>query len=178
MVLDLEKRDNPAFALELYRAHRQSLILLSSSIVGCKSLAEDIVHEAFERLAQKKQSEIEKPLRYVTMTVRNLSIDLYRSQQRERKVILYSIESESLENIKTSEHSPEQQMAIKQDYVRFNEAVNELPNLTKKATILHLVEQLSVRAIAERLDVPVTKAYRLIKEGTSHCRDRLWAGER
>ncbi|MEM7747000.1 MAG: RNA polymerase sigma factor [Pseudomonadota bacterium] len=163
----------PPELIELYRLRRGDLTRLSEAIVGCPALAEDIVHEAFVRLSTSDNASIDSPYRYLFNTVRNLSIDLLRKQKRETKVLELAGDPSSAAKAVASPSNPEIELAWKQNYQIFQDALNDLPTPTRRATFLHAVDQLSTREIAARLNVSVGKAHQLISAGMAHCRNKL-----
>ncbi len=164
----------PPETLELYRRHRLGLLRLAEGIVGCRALAEDILHEAFVRFATRRGAdEVASPLHYLFSTVRNISIDVYRRQQRQMEFLQSPRDASGTEDVPTEENDPEQSLSWKQDYQVFRNALAELPELVRRATHLHLVDQMSTRAIALKLNVSVGKAHQLVADGLAHCRARL-----
>lgn len=74
--------------LEVFSAQRARLIGLAARIIGCRSHAEDIVHDAFMKVENAAQGEeIQSQASYLNRVVRNLSIDHYRRRQFEEQLI-------------------------------------------------------------------------------------------
>ena len=69
-----------------YRTHRQGLFTLALSITGCRQLAEDAVHGAFERLCRRETSTVENLSNYVFACVRNSARDLTAGRKRDADV--------------------------------------------------------------------------------------------
>ena len=61
----LRGRELPDQLETTYRTHRQGLFILALSITGCRQLAEDAVHGAFERLRRREISSVENLPNYV-----------------------------------------------------------------------------------------------------------------
>jgi len=66
---------------DLYRQHRQPLLLTAWNILRCPSLAEDAVQAAFARLAKLPKPPYEPKL-YAFRAVRNAALDCARARAR------------------------------------------------------------------------------------------------
>ena len=69
----------------IYSSHRQGLFTLALSIVGCRQLAEDAIHSAFERLYRSQTSLKGSATSYVYASVRNAAHDVQRANLRTSK---------------------------------------------------------------------------------------------
>ncbi|MEM9358580.1 MAG: sigma-70 family RNA polymerase sigma factor [Pseudomonadota bacterium] len=159
---------------QIYGKHRDDLVRLATTIVGCPALAEDVVHEAFLQYARKsKDGDIESAFAYLFGMVRHLSIDLVRREVRERRTFTPYHHYEMLDTIQDSRPSPEH-IAVQRDEQRaFNEAIEELPHLMRRAVRAHLIEGMKIRQIAERLGISVGQAHGLVRDGVQLCERRL-----
>ncbi len=71
---------------QVYRQHRQALFSLALTITGCAGLAEDAVHEAFQRLSGMREQASGRLAAYAFASVRNAAMDCCRRAKRERTV--------------------------------------------------------------------------------------------
>ena len=143
-------------------------------IVGCPFQAEDIVQEAFLRFEKGGlESDLEKPIGYLSKIVTNLSIDLLRRRSRESRIFDSKMVGAELDRLADPKSDPESRTLQLSDYRCMLDALGELPERERQAVLLHMVEGYTVREIAERLGVSTGTAHTLVKEGTLHCRLRL-----
>ncbi|MEM7751468.1 MAG: sigma-70 family RNA polymerase sigma factor [Pseudomonadota bacterium] len=159
---------------QIYGKHRDDLVRLATTIVGCPVLAEDVVHEAFLQYAKKsKDDSVESAFAYLFGMVRHLSIDLVRREVRERRTFTPFDNHANLDIIEDRQPSPEL-LAVQRDEQRaFNEAIEELPHLMRRAVRSHLIDGMKIRQIAERLDISVGQAHGLVRDGVQLCERRL-----
>jgi RNA polymerase sigma factor (sigma-70 family) len=64
----------------LYREHRRQLLNLAAAITLDRSVAEEVVHDAFAGL-QRRASEIDEPVRYLHRSVVNQAISVIRRRR-------------------------------------------------------------------------------------------------
>ncbi|MEM9356299.1 MAG: sigma-70 family RNA polymerase sigma factor [Pseudomonadota bacterium] len=159
---------------EIYAKYRQRLLRLSEAIVGCPALAEDVVNEAFIALAKRsEQGNFEMSGAYLVQIVRNLSLKVKNKQRRELEVMTPYADYENLEQVEAQDVSPEQATVMLDQVRAFDEAVAQLPTLTRRAMRLYFSEKLTVRQTAERLNLSVGRVHRLLADGMEHCERRL-----
>lgn len=164
----------PQDTQELFRRHRQGLVELAALITRSRSLAEDIVQDAFLQFSKQNELQtINAPYPYLVGIVRKLSVQAIRSQVREQKVFDRSVNDTIINDVESLEASPETTASINDEYEAFLAALDELPAQTRRAFLMHYIEGMQVRDIATRLSVSVGKAHSLITEGALHCQERL-----
>ena len=156
-----------------YLTHRAALVDAAARIVGCRHRAEDVVQDAYVRLAETAAAaEIRHPASYVFRLVRNLAIDRVRRLALE---IRHGAMEEVPPGTPADLPSPEQ-ATIAEDTLRVLEsALAELPERTRLAFELSRVAGYPVERIAETLGVSVRLVYLLLRDAMSHCRRRLLA---
>lgn len=109
---------------------------------------DDLVQEVFTRLAAGRPfGELRDPQRYLKRILRNFLIDRNRKNRTAPGFI-------SMEGVEPSV-PPDQAHAIevKQMREQYRFAVDALPPRTREVFLLHRVEELSVKVIAERLGI-------------------------
>lgn len=159
---------------EIYAKYRKRLLRLSEAIVGCPALAEDVVNEAFIALAKRsEQGNFEMSGAYLVQIVRNLSLKVRNKQRRELEVMTPYDDYENLEQVEAQDVNPEQATVLRDQVRAFDEAIEELPTLTRRAMRLYFSDKLTVRQAAERMSMSVGKVHRLITDGMEHCERRL-----
>jgi RNA polymerase sigma-70 factor (ECF subfamily) len=159
--------------LNLFVAHRPQLVDYAARILGDPSRAEDVVQDAWLKLAEAPLgNDIRQPVSYLFRLVRNVAIDRARRLALE---IRYGAKEELPLAMPSAEPSPEQD-AITRDMVRMLEQVlAELPDRTRLVFEMNRIGGSSVDEIAAMLDVSPSFAYRLLREATVHCAKKLHA---
>lgn len=161
---------------QLFLEHHDELERVARRIVGCPFQAEDIVQEAFFKFEKGNWgANLDRPVSYLARIVRNLSIDLLRRKKREARIFDHNVAADDMEFLVDPYSDPEAEMLQFSEYQRVLAALAELPDRTQQAVLLHMVQGYTVREIAERLNMSVGTAHRLIRDGTLHCQTRLSA---
>lgn len=149
--------------LNLFLATRRELVSYAAKITGDRIQAEDIVQEAWLRFSPAKagtRSTIEQPVAYLYRIVRNLALDLKRSRSREQDHSaappLWLLPTTVNDPAETCQHS----MALE----RLADALQALPDNSRKALELHRFGGCTLAEIAGQLGVSLTTAHRLLRE--------------
>jgi RNA polymerase sigma-70 factor (sigma-E family) len=71
---------------DIYRRCRPGLLRLAHLLTGSPTLAEDVVHDAFVGLARRTR-RVDEPMAYLRRSVVNLSTNIHRRAQRERRYL-------------------------------------------------------------------------------------------
>ncbi len=138
--LDLLYRDQAALLRRRIRAQ-----------IGCAEEAGDIVQEAFSRLiGARASSSLRNPGAFLNRVVRNLLID--RSRRIAVRPPLLPLEPDTDLAV-----PPDQSQALELDQMRqrYRDIVDALPPRTREVFLLHRVDELGYREIAERLDISI-----------------------
>ncbi len=163
-------------SLALYAAHRRALVDYANGIVRDRGRAEDVVQEAWLRIAAvERERSLTEPLRYFYRVVRNLAVDRYRSQRREAARTGDDL-SAVAGAVSDAAPSAEAALQARQELRLVLESLDELPERMRLAVMLYKFEGLKLREVAERLNISVTLANRLVLEGVEHCAMRLARG--
>ena len=157
----------PSDSSTLFARHRGSLIDYAARIVGSRVQAEDVVQEAWLklRLAEEQRTVLE-PVAYLYRLVRNLAIDTRRKLSRE--IMRGSCEQTGL-SVPDEAPSAERTAAAKDELRLVLEALAALPERTQIAVRMNRIEGRTLQEVANRLDLSVTRTFKIIAEGVAHC---------
>jgi len=162
------------FTLDLYLHYRLALIDYAQPIVGCRARAEDVVQEAYLRLAniddtRAAASPIHQPVGYLYRIVRNLALDWVRHRAIEGDAVT----PEQGDATPAAIPTPEQQALDRDQLRRLIAALDELPMRTRTAFEMHRLDGRTFPEIARHLGISVGLSHRLVKQALTHCADRL-----
>lgn len=159
--------------LSLYTTHQRMLVNYAYSIVNDSACAEDITQDAYMRFCSAMAEEQrDNPVGYLYRIVRNLALDYRRRKMLEKN--LFSELNEEVETIASDAPSPENQLIQQSEIKQLVDALNELPERTRIALEMHRFGGYKLREIAAHLNVSVSMAQYLVKEGIQHCQQRLY----
>lgn len=158
--------------LQALMDNRSILVKTAARITGCHSRAEDVVQDAFLRLAGMPKLALPLKARgnYVFRIVRNLAIDSYRKQAMEQK---YSGSEDEGLNIATHDDTPESINISQQTLNIIDTALNELPPRTRYAFKRYRVYGIQQKDIAKELGVSPTLVNFMIRDALVHCRKTM-----
>jgi len=155
----------------IYARQWRLLVEVAFKVLGCRSLAEDVVQEAFLKLWESRAVQnIQCPVRYLFRVVRNQAIDRLRRLILENR---YHVDEESLGEQAAATPSPERATLGQCEWSALLEALDELPERARTAFAMTQLEGYSQREVAARLGASPTAVHFLIRDALGHCRDRL-----
>lgn len=158
--------------LEECFSHRHRLIAIATRIIGCRSQAEDIVHDAFMKVSGTDTAEpIRSQASYLTRVVRNLSIDHYRRRRLEER--LMASEDEQGEAPAHPAESPETLVSDQQLLERIAVALADLPQRTRDAFEMCRIHGMTQKQIATALGVSPALVNSMIRDAVLRCRALL-----
>lgn len=135
----------------LYRHEAPSLARKLRSRTGSAEEARDLVHDAFARLlGATSRMAIDRPEAFLNRIVRNLLID--RGRRAATRPVHLPIDA-GPEPAARAEQADGIDLAQMRE--RYRAAVAALPARMREVFVLHRVEDLSYRDIAERLEISV-----------------------
>lgn len=136
----------------LFRSEQARLCRVVRRRVGDADEAADLVQDAFARLIEARPMLLRAPAAYLQRIVGNLLRD--RAKRAENRFLVRDV---CLGDIHEPAVPPEQGWAIEADDLkaRFTAAVAGLSPRTREVFLLHRVEELRYREIAQRLDITV-----------------------
>lgn len=161
----LRDGSDKAFA-EIYNRYWFKLYSIAFHQTGTKEEAEELVHDVFESLWNKRgHAEIKHLGAYLVVSVKNLTINYIKSQITQRKYQEYLIFNEIQSNI-TDEVVRFEDLAKAVD-----EAMKKLPERTCEVFKLSRFENRSVKDIAQKLNISekgveyhITQSLKVLKE--------------
>lgn len=157
----------------IYRKHRRALVDYADGIVHDRSRAEDVVQEAWERIeAIERKRLIDEPLRYFYRVVRNLALDGHRVLKRQNQREMANGEAIA-ETIPDESPTQEARLIARQELQQVLAVLDELPERTRQAVMMHAYEGAKLREIAERLNISIGLTHRLVSDGKAHIAQRI-----
>jgi RNA polymerase sigma-70 factor (ECF subfamily) len=148
---------------DLYRHHRQPLLLTAWNILRCPCLAEDAVHSAFARLAKLRKPPYQPKL-YVFRAVRNAALDFARARARRREEpIPADIDRVSCEFLADGRDSLSAVSA----------ALEKLDALAREVVELHIHSALTFHEIAALLEQPLPTVASRYRRALEKLRETL-----
>lgn len=137
----------------LYRAEAPRLTRYFRRRIGETDEAPDLVQEAFARLAAFMAHEgLANPAPYLQRIARNLLFE--RSRRRSRRMAASHVAIGEEADIAVPP-AQEEALAHVDLMARYEDAVQGLPERTREAFLLHRLDELTYREIAERLGISI-----------------------
>ena len=167
------KQDSPHVAT--FVRHRTALIDYATPIVGGRARAEDVVQEAYIRFdaASGQDGRIDNPVSYLYRIVRNLAIDWTRRPMLEHPFP----DDDAVARIPSPAPDAERTMLYRDKLRVLSEALDELPERTRDAFLMHRMEGKTLQEIAEHFGISVVRAHQLVRKAMVHGAKRLAAME-
>jgi RNA polymerase sigma-70 factor (ECF subfamily) len=152
---------------QLYRQHAAQL--RNYLYYRCKNLerSNDLVQEAFSKLWEKCKEVVPKAAPSFLYTVaRNAMLNLVKKDQIRFK---YEAETDS----ELDYESPEFNMEMSEFKVKLEQAINDLPDGQREAFLMHRIDQMTYKEIAERLEISVKAVEKRIHKALVKLRGKL-----
>jgi RNA polymerase sigma-70 factor (ECF subfamily) len=132
-----------------YRAETAKLRQFLKRMIWAEEERDDLVQEAFVRLvASRSAAARENPGAYLHGIVRNLLVDRVRAWARSRSIERY-------EDAGVEPSTPDIAAELNDMRERYRAALDALPPKTKEVYLLHRVEEIGYRQIAEQLGISI-----------------------
>jgi RNA polymerase sigma factor (sigma-70 family) len=152
----------------LFGAHQRELVWHLTKIVKCEETAAELAQESYLILVESAGKQtIEKPRGFLFRVATNLAFSHLRRHKLVEAKFPYLADDERLSP------SAEQHAAQEQRLEYFVKTVETLPPRTQEIFILHKVEGLSVKDVAERLGITPKAVEKQITRGLAHCRSLM-----
>lgn len=162
--------------LQILIDKRTSLLRAAASITGCYSKAEDVIQDAFIRLAAVSVHALPSKahLSYVFQVVRNLAIDHYRKQELEHEYVRGDDEDFDAPGGAPTPDDIQQQM----DTLKIiDTALNELPSRTRYVFEMYRLHGRQQKEIARELNVSPTLVNFMVRDALIHCKKAVDAAQ-
>jgi len=132
----------------------------------------DLLQEVYVRVFEAAARQLPKAAKpFVFMTAHNLLIDRVR---REKVIPLEVVEDLDALGIAAETPGPDAQSAARDELRRVQAALDELPGRTREAFVLHHIEGLSQREIAQRMRISEKTVSWHLREGVETLADLLY----
>ena len=160
---------------KLFRRHSVELVTFANSRVG-QLEAEDIVQEAYLRLLQHPDcATIHNPRAYLYKIIANLGFDYHRHEAaRSQIIVTEEIESDRIVSpLPTLEALADGQILLRKCLL----ALENLPEVYRHVFLLHRIDGLSHKEIANALSIPQRTVERYCAKALAHCFANTFQGE-
>lgn len=138
--------DTDAFVVSMYQQHARGLVGLVRLFVDDRNAAEDIVQEAFIRLARSAH-KIQDPAK-AGAYLRSIALNLARDHNRRGMV---SLRHRLPFDDRTA--SAEDEVVLSEDHQRVVDAIRSLPGRQRDCVILRNYDELGIDEIADALGI-------------------------
>ena len=171
-LLMIETEEDRRKFMILYEKYEHMMFWVAYKIVEDRYMAEDIVHDVFEKVANNMQC-IDEPIskrtrRYLHTVTRNKAIDQLRKERR-RNYIDYV----PLEDVQIGKEQKIPLLEELDDEAIVMEALHRLPEEYTTLFVYKYVECMKYREIAERLDMKEGTVRQRIARGKVLLREEL-----
>ena len=158
-----EQQDGNALTA-VFVANRHQLCAIANSIVGAQDISEDVMQDAYIRLAKGACArKVDKPFNYCCQVVRNIAIDYCRKKKVETGYRENKNQEEALAGA-SSGVNIEMGVAERQLLNAVIKVVEGLPERTRKVFELHRLGGLTQRQIAEQVGCSAALVNIMVKE--------------
>jgi RNA polymerase sigma factor (sigma-70 family) len=145
-------------------AHHSQLRAAAQKILGTRELADEVAQDAFLKLSDPASTvTARQPLAYCYQVVRNLAIDHRRRMALESSV--FAAEEEGAD-VPTPQGTPERYAINRQNLRIIEQALDELPDRTRRAFEMYRLGDLTQREIGQRLGVSAALVNAMIRDAT------------
>jgi RNA polymerase sigma factor (sigma-70 family) len=163
------KKGNPDALGRIYRKYKDNLLALALSLSHDRSIAEDVVHDAFVSFAEQvTKLQLRGSLKsYLSSCVANRIRGLYRDKPNE----VVSLLGHDMPGPHTGQ--PEIQVISNEQHKSIEKALGQLPYPQRAVVILHLQEGKRFKAIADLQDIPINTVQSRYRYGLDKLRTLL-----
>ncbi|SLM48876.1 RNA polymerase sigma factor [Nitrospira japonica] len=155
----------------LFREYYDELVRYLTVRLRSRDQAMDVAQETFLRVLTHEPSlPINKPRAFLYRTALNLTVDLFRRQQRH---VEEPLDEESIEAALIVPAEQEAHTEAKEQVRLLYEAVMELPTRCRQVFLLHKFKDYSQAEIASRLGISISMVEKHVLKATAFCRERF-----
>ena len=146
-----------------FREHFRSAVLMAEKVVGSRQAAEDVVQDVFIRMLDLDMDKIGSVPHFFYRSVRNASIDYIRSRANH----VWASLKEQRDPAPAGHELTEEELEYAQNLAKLYNAIERLPEQSRKVVWLVCLENYSYNDAATQLGVSVstikTHMYRSFK---------------
>lgn len=155
----------------LVREHYNELLAFVMTRLKSRDQALDVVQETFLRIFSLDPSRhIQNPRAFLYKTAANLTIDLFRQQQKERPRLA---DLDEAQDCLSTHPGPERILVGKEEIQRLSQAIADLPPKCRRVFLLHKIRGKSHREIAKHLGISQAMVEKHMMKALVRCRQRL-----
>ena len=166
----MDARGGNLIILETLKSERSRLLRFLVGRIGCQAAADDILQALSEKLVRDSlATRPDNPKAYLFRAVANAA----HSYERDAKTrFAYEAAAAEVEG-EIDVLDPERRALGRDAILVVNEALGELPVLTRRMFILFRVEGEAQKEIAKRFGVSLSTVEKRIAKAAAHCHERL-----
>ncbi len=157
----------------IFMGNRTALVEYAARLVGSRSLAEDLVQEAWLRFDGADKQVVREPLSYLYRIVQNLALDRRRRAAREGRIFADIDFADAAELSLEGPATPEVEALFRDELRQLQVALEALPKRTQIAFEMHRFGGAKFREIAAFLGISLSMAKVLVDDALEHCKDHL-----
>ena len=151
-------------------AHHEELRRFVFRRTGSETLADDVVQETWLRASTTGVAMPNNPRAYLFRMAGNLAVDhIRRGRVRGERLIEGALDQE----VSSAEPGPETVVGDREELAILSAAIKELPERCRAVFLLYRGQGLTMRQVAERLDISDKTVEKHIARAMVHCRRRL-----
>jgi RNA polymerase sigma-70 factor (ECF subfamily) len=151
---------------EVFIQHHPQLRQMALNIVRAADFADDIMQDAYLRLAEDGSlGGVQKPLCYCYQVVRNLAMDHFRRHSTEASYRTYGLDVEGME--RACGVTPDKVLNQRRVVDAVEQALKTLPARTRRAFELHRLHELSQRDVAAQLGCSATLVNFMMRDASA-----------
>lgn len=152
----------------LFTELRAVLLATVQRVVGCQQTAEDVIQDAYVRVAQANSQHGISHLRaFLFQTARNLAIDHLRRERLHRRT--FTVAEEAAEAVACPQPLPEAQVAGKEKVDRLKRAMAGLSERRRAIFLLHKVHGWRYADIASHMGISESAVEKNVRAALAHC---------
>ncbi|MDR4496061.1 MAG: sigma-70 family RNA polymerase sigma factor [Nitrospirales bacterium] len=155
----------------LFQEYYAELLAFLTRKLGSRDQALDVTQETYLRILTKTPSHpILKPRAFLYKTAMNLSIDIFRKQQKQTHL---SLESEDVQHFLTVPSEQETTLEAKKQVHILGQAISELPVKCRHVFLLHKFQGRTHAEIAIQFGISKNMVEKHVMKAMAYCRRRL-----
>lgn len=144
------------------------LLYYAKRFIGNSEDAKDVVQETYEKAYKNKNATVKNNRAYLYKITKNIAIDKFRKD----KSIIFTDFNESAHLIATHKNSEEDAIQDCQNK-QLMKIIQNLPQKSKQAFILHTFEGLSRKEISHKMDISISAVDKHIMRSLKKIKSNL-----